>query len=546
MISEDVPVAGWNFADVWETVADAAPDRAAQLHAGRRHTWAAFDRRADGVAAGLLAAGLGHQDVVALALYNGPEYLEAEFAVLKAGLVPANTNYRYGPDELAHVWNDSGASAVVFHGALTGTVAATRDTVPGVRFWVHADDGTEPCPGWAVPYEELAASADGRTRAPWGRSGDDRLLIYTGGTTGAPKGVVWRQDDFYRVSDVARDPDVADLDHVRSRVAGGPGPLGLPASPLMHGTGFAFAGTLLSRGGTVVTAAARRLDVAELLDLVSTHRVSALCIVGDAFCAPIVEALESEPERWDVSCLRAVSSSGMVWSDGSKKRLLVHAPDALLVDLLSSSEASGMGRSVTSAGKGGGGRFRLGSGSFVIDENDVPVPPGSGTVGRIAVRGILPLGYHNDPEKTAATFPVIDGERVSVPGDYGSVEADGTVTLLGRGSTSINTGGEKVFPEEVEEALRTHADVEDALVVGVPHERFGSVVAAMVAVRGGAGAAEPDLGERLVEHVRERLARYKAPRYVMAVDSVGRGPNGKADYVSVRRRIDEWLGEPDG
>ena len=201
-----------------------------------------------------------------------------------------------------------------------------------------------------------------------------------------------------------------------------------------------------------------------------------------------------------------------------------------------------MGRSVTSSSSSGAGRFRLGKDSFVIDENDVPVEPGSATVGRIAVRGILPLGYHNDPEKTAATFPVIDGERVSVPGDHGRVEADGSVTLLGRGSTSINTGGEKVFPEEVEEALRTHPEVADALVVGVPHERFGAVVAAVVAVRGGAAAAPPDLPERLVDHVRGQLARYKAPRYVMAVDSVGRGPNGKADYVAVRRRVVEWLG----
>ncbi|MER5669632.1 AMP-binding protein [Pseudonocardia alni] len=533
-------MAEWNFADVWEAVADAVPDRAAQLHSGRTSTWAGFDRRADGVAAGLLGAGLIAQAPVAFALYNGPEYLESVFAVLKAGLVPVNTNYRYGPDELAHIWNDSGAAAVVFHGALTTAVAATRERVPGVRFWVHADDGTEPCPDWAVPYDALAASGPARVRAPWGRSGDDRLLIYTGGTTGLPKGVVWRQDDFYRVSDVAHDPDVADLGHVRARVAARPGPVGLPASPLMHGTGFAFAGTLLSRGGTVVTATARRLDVVELLDLVATHRVSALCIVGDAFCAPLVEALEAEPDRWDVSCLRAVSSSGMVWSDGMKQRLLAHAPDALLVDLLSSSEASGMGRSVTSASRRGDGRFRLGRDSIVIDEHDRPVEPGSGVVGRVAVRGILPLGYHNDPEKTAATFPVVGGERVSVPGDHAVVEADGTVTLLGRGSTSINTGGEKVFPEEVEAALCSHPDVADALVVGVPHERFGAVVAAMVAVRGGAAGAADDLGDRLVEHVRARLARYKAPRYVMPVDSVGRGPNGKADYPSVRRRIDEW------
>ena len=488
-------MAEWNFADVWEMVADTIPDRAAQVHAGHTTPWSELDRRADGVAAGLLGAGLDRQDAVALALFNGPAYMESAFGVLKAGLVPVNTNYRYGPDELAYLWNDADARAVVFHGELTGTVARARAGVPTVRSWVHVDDGTEPCPGWAVPYEELATSATERVHAPGARSGDDRILIYTGGTTGTPKGVVWRQHDLYRVSDVAHDPDTCDLDHVRARIVGGPGPVGLPAAPLMHGTGFVFGTTLFSRGGTVVTATSRRLDVPELLDLITEHGVSALCIVGDAFCRPIVDALDAQPDRWDVASLTAVSSSGMAWSAETKQRLLARAPDALLVDLLSSSEASGMGRSVTSARRSGAvdrsgaaarsgaaDRFWPGRDTVVIDDDDVPVVPGSGRVGRVAVRGILPLGYHNDPEKTAATFPVIGGERCSVPGDYAVVEADGSVTLLGRGSTSINTGGEKVFGEEVEEALKAHPEVEDAVVVGLPDERFGQTVAALVAV----------------------------------------------------------------
>ena len=536
----------WNFADVWEAAADAAGDRPAQVHGDRRFHWADLDRRADGVAATLLGAGLGRQDKVALDLFNGPEYLESAFAAMKAGLVPVNTNYRYGAAELEYLWDNADAAAVVFHGELTEVVARARARVPRVKVWIHVDDGppggkAQPCPDWAVPYEQAAGSATGRTRAPWGRSGDDLLLIYTGGTTGRPKGVMWRQHDMYRVSDTAHDPAEADLPGVRSRVAAATSrPVGLPASPLMHGTGFVFAGTILSRGGTVVTATSRRLDVPELLDLIHRHRVSALCIVGDSFCRPIVDALGEHPERWDLSSLTAVSSSGMVWSAGLKEQLLTHAPDALLVDMLSSSEASGMGRSVVSARRRtSAARFRLGENSFVIDEHDRPVRPGSGEVGRVAVRGLLPVGYYKDPEKTAATFPVIEGVRCSVPGDYAVVEADGSVTLLGRGSTSINTGGEKVFGEEVEEALKSHPAVADALVVGVPDERFGQAVAAMVALRDGAEVSV----DVLVEHVRESLARYKAPRRVMVVDAVPRGANGKADYARARERIEAWLAE---
>ena len=532
-------VTEWNFADVWEAVADSVPEEPAQIHGDRRFGWAQFDRRADGVAATLLGAGLGRQDKVALNLFNGPEYLEAAFGAMKAGLVPVNTNYRYGPAELVYLWDNADAAAVVFHGELTDTVAEARQELPAVRLWLHVDDGTAPCPHWAQPYEEAAGCKADRTVAPWGRSGEDLLLIYTGGTTGRPKGVMWRQHDMYRASDTARDPAAMDLDHVRARIATAQSrPVGLPASPLMHGTGYVFAGTILSRGGTVVTAQSRRLDVVELLDLIGRHRVSALSIVGDAFCRPILDELEADPGRWDLTSLTAVSSSGMMWSPELKQRLLAHAPNAVLVDFLNSSEASGMGRSVTSAKKqASGGRFRLGENSFVIDDDGNQVEPGSGQVGRLAMRGILPLGYYKDPEKTAATFPVVNGVRCSVPGDYARVEADGSVILLGRGSTSINTGGEKVFPEEVEEALKTHPEVTDAVVVGVPDPRFGQAVAAVVAIRPDA-TVTPDA---LTQHVRGSLARYKAPRHVMLVDSVLRGANGKADYAAVKRRVEEWL-----
>ncbi|MGO9954967.1 MAG: AMP-binding protein [Solirubrobacteraceae bacterium] len=529
----------WNFADVWEVAADVVPAACAQVHADRRYTWTELDRRADGVAATLLQGGLTRQDKVALYLYNGPEYLESAFAALKAGLVPVNTNYRYGPQELGYLLDDADATAVVFHGAFTETVQSIRDQLPKVRVWLHVDDGTHAPPEWATPYEEAVHAASGRVRAPWGRSGDDLILIYTGGTTGRPKGVMWRQHDLYRVSDVCRDPADADLEHVRWRITErDSAPVGLPAPPLMHGTAYVFAGTILNQGGTVVTLAQRRLDVVELLDLVERERVTAMCIVGDAFCRPIVDALDAQPERWDSSSLRAVTSAGMMWSAPLKQRLLQHAPNAVLIDFLNSSEASGMGRSITSGrSSGAAARFRLGQNAFVVDEAGNPLTE-VGAVGRIAVKGHLPIGYHKDPEKTAATFPVIEGVRCSVPGDYATIEAGGSVTLLGRGSTSINTGGEKVYPEEVEQALKTHPAVRDAVVVGVAHERFGQAVAAAVELVDGA----PSVSEReLADHVGGQLARYKAPRHVIFVDSVGRSPSGKADYRGVSRRVNEAL-----
>jgi 3-oxocholest-4-en-26-oate---CoA ligase len=533
----------WNFADVWERIAETAPDTTALLHGGERVAWRDFDRRADGVAAALLRAGLRAQDKVALYLYNGPAYLESTFGCLKAGMVPVNTNYRYLDDELHYLFDNADAAAVVFHGEFTPRVDALRARCPKVRAWLHVDDGSTPCPDWAIAYEPVAAQWPGRVRAPWGRSGDHLLLIYTGGTTGRPRGVMWRQTDLYVASNTAGDPPEADLEGVTQRVrsalaSGEPQPVGLPAAPLMHGTAFVFAASILTRGGAVTTLAARRFDVEELLDTIGRDAVTDLCIVGDAFCRPMVDALEAAPQRWDLRSLKAVSSSGMMWSDACKQGLLRHAPEALLVDFLNSSEASGMGRSVSSRTRPQkGASFRLGKHAFVIDEQDRPVAPGSGIAGRVAVRGLVPLGYYGDAEKTARTFPVIDGVRCAVPGDYARVEADGTITLLGRGSVSINTGGEKVFPEEVEECIKTLAGVNDAVVVGVPDARFGETVAAAVELAPGAALAP----EAITAHVRALLAAHKVPRRVMLVDSVGRGPNGKADYPQVRRRVQEWL-----
>ena len=527
----------WTFADVWETVAATVPDRVALSHGEMRVTWRDFDARANGIAAALLDAGLQRQDKVALYLHNAPAYLESVFAALKSSLVPVNTNYRYTGDELVQLWTDADAAAVVFHGAFATQAEAVRARCPAVKAWLFVDDGQAECPSWAIPYETAAQSSTVSAAAVRNRSGDDLIIIYTGGTTGLPRGVMWRQHDMFLASNTTSDPETADLEHVRGRIDGATPPVGLPAAPLMHGTGFVFAATILNRGGTVVTLPGMSFDVKQLLDTMSDEGVTDVCIVGDAFCRPIVDALDPEPDRWNLSRLKVVSSSGMAWSASVKERLLVHAPDALLIDFLNSSEASGMGRSLTSKRAAGGSRFQLGKNACVIDDEGRPLVKGSGEAGRLAVRGHLPLGYYKDPEKTAATFPVIDGVRYSIPGDLASVEDDGSITLLGRGSTCINTGGEKVFPEEVEEAIKSLAGVADALVIGVPHERFGQMVTAAVEWADGASPDEA----ALLEHLRGMLAGHKIPRVIMPVESLDRGPNGKADRPGVTARILAWL-----
>ena len=527
----------WTFADVWETVAATVPDRVALSHGEMRVTWRDFDARANGIAAALLVAGLQRQDKVALYLHNAPAYLESVFAALKSSLVPVNTNYRYTGDELVQLWTDADAAAVVFHGAFATQAEAVRARCPAVKAWLFVDDGQAECPSWAIPYETAAQSSTVSAAAVRNRSGDDLIIIYTGGTTGLPRGVMWRQHDMFLASNTTSDPETADLEHVRGRIDGATPPVGLPAAPLMHGTGFVFAATILNRGGTVVTLPGMSFDVKQLLDTMSDEGVTDVCIVGDAFCRPIVDALDPEPDRWNLSRLKVVSSSGMAWSASVKERLLVHAPDALLIDFLNSSEASGMGRSLTSKRAAGGSRFQLGKNACVIDDEGRPLVKGSGEAGRLAVRGHLPLGYYKDPEKTAATFPVIDGVRYSIPGDLATVEEDGSITLLGRGSTCINTGGEKVFPEEVEEAIKSLDGVADALVIGVPHERFGQMVTAAVEWADGASPDEA----ALLEHLRGMLAGHKIPRVIMPVESLDRGPNGKADRPGVTARILAWL-----
>ncbi|MGY6499907.1 MAG: AMP-binding protein [Acidimicrobiales bacterium] len=523
---------GWNFADVWEAYADHMPDALAQRHGGVSQTWSELDRRADGVASTLLRAGLGEQAKVALYLYNSPAYVETLFGAFKAGLVPVNTNYRYTSEELWYLWDNADADAVVFHGAFSERCAEVMARLPRIRPWLWVDDGSGPCPSWATPYEEAAGNPPAeRVVGPWGRSGDHLVLLYTGGTTGSPKGVMWRQADIFGALDSSssrRLPLEPDLEAAVGRISPTP-PRNLPAAPLMHGTGLFNALSNLMVGGAVVTMVGRKFDPTELLDTIETEQIKSMSIVGDAFAKPILHALDAEPDRWDISSLRVVVSSGVMWSAETKAGLLRHNGRLILVDSLGSSEAIGMASSTTEAASTSEtASFQLGPNTRVVRDDGGDVVPGSGEVGLVAMRGFTPVGYYKDPDKSAATFTLIDGVRYAIPGDYATVDEDGTVRLLGRGSQCINTGGEKVYPEEVEEVLKLHPGVADAAVVGVPDERFGESIVALVEP-----VADEISESDLIGFVKLRLAAFKAPKRIVTVPSLQRAANGKLDYSSL-------------
>ena len=536
-------MSSWNFADVWEVVAETLPSASAALHGTRRLTWAEFDRHADAVAAWLLDGQLVPGTTVGLYMYSAPEYLIGLFAAFKVGLPPVNTNYRYGGEELVYLWDNADCAAVMFHGAFARQIEAIRARVPGVRRWLWVDDGSGPCPAWADDLAAvMAAHPGGRVVPPWGRTPDDLLLMYTGGTTGMPKGVMWRQDDLFaslNTTAPVRYPEDGDIDDVR-RMLVKPGPPHMPCAPLMHGTGAFTSMAVMACGGSIVTLTGRHFDPVELLDTITRVGVRSLAIVGDAFAKPILAALDAEPGRWDISSLRVVLSSGVMWSAATKEGLLRHNPKLILVDTLGSSEALSMASSVSTADapSSSTAAFALGPSTRVITDDGRDVVPGSGEVGMMALGGRMPLGYYKDEEKTAHTFRMVDGARWSIPGDYATVDADGTLRLLGRGSQCINTGGEKVYPEEVEEVIKTFGDALDAACVGVPDERFGEAVIALVQLRPGA-----DLDERaIIAHVKASLAGYKAPKRVLAVTSLGRAPNGKVDYKALRRHALDGIG----
>ena len=449
----------------------------------------------------------------------------------------ANVNYRYLEPELEYLLDNSDAAAVVFHVEFAERLDAIREALPKVRAYVCVGaGGDDTVPDWAVCIEDVIASHEPAPPIP--RSGDDLWLLYTGGTTGLPKGVMWPHRSMLGASSATfaaiKAPVPTGIDEVVAAVRTfherGKAIRLLPAAPLMHGTAALTSMAVLAAGGTVITLTSTSFDARELCGTVERHRVSQLTIVGDAFARPIVDALEDAAaagEPFDLSSVKVILSSGVMWSQPMKEALHRWC-GAALADALGSSEGIGFANSVARPGVAATtARFSLGENARVIDDSGADVVPGSGRRGLLAVGGPIPVGYYKDPEKTAETFRRIDGKVWSVPGDYATVDADGTVQLLGRGSACINTAGEKVYPEEVEEVLKLHPAVSDANVLGVPDEKWGQSVVAVVSPVDGAPA--PNALD-VIAHAKAHLAGYKCPKRVVVVDEVRRGPNGKPDY----------------
>jgi acyl-CoA synthetase (AMP-forming)/AMP-acid ligase II len=517
-------VSDWSFARVWRGLAEVAPDRDALVCGDTRLTFAEFDNRAARLASVLDDRGVGAGDKVAIDMVNRPEYLETFFAAQKLGAVPVNVNYRYLADEVRYLLDDADARAVVHDAGFTDVVAAALAGVPEERRPLAVAVGEEYDRALAV------ASPDGdwSEREP---TGDDLVFLYTGGTTGMPKGVMWRSDDLYVALWQMGRPGTEPPDPIAAARAGKQVGTCLPACPLMHGTGLFIALSTLSGGGAVVLVDSPHLDPVAIWDAVEREAVAVLTIVGDVFARPLLGALDAEPGRWDLSTLRAITSSGVTWSPETKAGLLKHAPHATLIDSLGASEGIMTRSASTSTDEIKPARFAVNDRVKVLkEETGEEVAPGSDEVGLVAVAGRLPLGYWKDDAKTAQTFRTLAGVRYSIPGDYASVDADGTIRLLGRGSACINTGGEKVYPEEVELLLLAHPSVGDCVVVGVPDERFGETVVAVVERVAGSGLDEDELGA----FCRGRLAGYKRPKRFVLVDDLRRSAAGKADYRYLR------------
>jgi fatty-acyl-CoA synthase len=531
-----------HFASVWESIADALGDQTALVNGSVRRSWSEYDDRAARMAAAYSAAGLRPDSKIGLYLYNGNEYLEAQFGGFKMRGVPVNVNYRYLDEELWYLLDNSDAEALVFHSSLGERVARVIDRLPKLKLLVEVDDGGAGQVPGAVAYESLVAAHEPMARIT--RDEGDIYMLYTGGTTGMPKGVMYAMGGMtggfvtsgFPLLGLAAPSNASEIAGlVKGAAEANNRLISIPCAPLMHGTGV-WLGAFIPHlaGGLVVTLENRSLDADEVLRTVEAEAVTNLTIVGDAFAKPIIKALDaasSAGRPYVTSSLKMIISSGVMWTAEVKEQLLDRIEQVVLLDAIGSTEGS-MGMAITMKGlPPATAKFSQMPTTKVFTDDDREVQPGSGEIGMVAAGGNVPFGYFKDPEKSARTFRVINGQRYSFPGDLAMVADDGSLILLGRGSQVINSGGEKIFPEEVEEAVKRVAGVHDCLVVGIDDEKFGQAVTAVVSLNEGAAATEGDI----IAGVKGQLAGFKAPKRVVFVSQVPRAPNGKADYKAAKQ-----------
>lgn len=532
----------FNLAEINEAIADVIPDHVAVIASDRRLTWRELQLRTRRLAHVLMNAGLGchrergtvapwdsGQDHLALYLYNCPEYLEGMLGAFKARVAPFNVNYRYVDEELIYLLKDAGSRGIIYHSSFAPTLARIRDRLPNLQLLLQVDDGSgEPLLPGARDYEQaLAAASDTLPQLPY--TEDDLYIVYTGGTTGMPKGVLWRQVDIFFAAMGGRLPGGLTVNSVAEMVERAPyGEMlrMLPAPPFMHAAAHWTAFIMLHQGGSVcLPRNVRKLDADDLLSTITREKVSSLTIVGDAFARPIIDQLREK--SYDLSSLQILGSGGAILSPPLKQALLELIPHIMIVDGFGASETGAQGSTVSAAGMEVPSSFKMDEHTVLLDEGLTrQLDASDEAIGWVARTGHMPLGYLGDEAKTTRTYPTIHGKRYSVPGDRGQFAPDGSIRVFGRDSVCINSGGEKIFAEEVEKALKRHPAVYDVVVAGTPHPRWGEQVTAIVALRPGTTPTDDELREAAASEI----SRYKLPKSFLFVDEVVRTPSGKPDY----------------
>ncbi len=518
----------FNLADLFESVVDRVEAETAIVSGARRLAYLDLDRRANRLAHYFEGVNIGPGDRIGVQLANGTEYIEVMLACFKIRAVPINVNYRYGSGDLEYLYRDAALVGLVFHSRFADAVTGALGAMSETRGILEVPDGSAPS-GIAFDYETALQSAPATREFPSRRS-DDLYCVYTGGTTGMPKGVLWRHDDIFFAAMGGGDPlslgnHIADPRELAERVLC-PGMIALAIPPFIHAAGHWLAFSTMFGGGKIVTLENGIFDPSEAWRLVEVESVNVIAVVGDAMARPLLDVIAAEPDRYDLSSLIAVGSGGALLSPSTKAELSRLLPGRVVADRFGSSETGQVGGEAPPADPFGPPQLHVDDRTDVFDGDLNPIQPGSGAIGRLARGGHVPIGYLGDPSKSAATFVEARWQRWALPGDLASVLSDGTITVLGRGSLCINTGGEKVFPDEVEAALKGHVDVRDVVVVGVPDKRYGEQVVALVQPRPG---CRIDTGA-LRQYGRDRLTGYKAPKAIVVVDEIVRSPSGKPDY----------------